>query len=104
MAKFSSDFGFPTCVGVDRDCGTAVNSACRIPHMRGGGPRNCVRNTPLPTDSPHAWGWTAIECILFQTVPGFPTCVGVDRDYGPAAFRLDRIPHMRGGGPLQGSN
>src|SRR5262245_27292640 len=110
--------GFPTCVGVDREACARHARACRIPHMRGGGPCSRILRSLRLRDSPHAWGWTADRNALEDAqyrIPhmrgggpympkessdgavGFPTCVGVDRNQLPKEQVNGRIPHMRGG-------
>ncbi len=70
---------FPTRVGMDRlRTGLRAVPSC-IPHTRGDGPvLDFVRVVRLRY-SPHAWGWTGLDCLMLKRLCVFPTRVGMDR-------------------------
>ena len=71
----------------------------RIPHTRGGGPRDAIYTILSARYSPHAWGWTHINQRTIYRTWVFPTRVGVDRLIMFLWSKCWCIPHTRGGGP-----
>ena len=89
----------PTCVGMVRCWLASWYSLMCSPHVRGDGPRLCLKCQRSMSFSPRAWGWSAPRpalCICFSVLP---TCVGMVRDSLFDKGLVGRSPHVRGDGP-----
>ncbi len=86
-------------MGVDRAPGPSWRRPRRVPHARGGGPRNHLLELARAACSPRAWGWTEDNWANNPKSGVFPTRVGVDRTHGQGLDRAVSVPHARGGGP-----
>ena len=90
---------FPTCVGMVRDDAAPGAMGACFPHMRGDGPKIIECSTPSTAFSPHAWGWSDYNRIIYFDKTVFPTCVGMVREYPDTPYLITGFPHMRGDGP-----
>ena len=89
----------PTRVGMVRKRPSPSRTITGSPHTRGDGPGGIRLRAVRPSFSPHAWGWSALECFQSVAHEVLPTRVGMVRDAMSWPSRAGRSPHTRGDGP-----
>ena len=91
---------FPACAGVVRRRCQISTGLAGLPRMRGGGPCTPAPYLEAQQSSPHARGWSPDASSVYDQAHVFPACAGVvPHVQGPQCAR-ERLPRMRGGGPL----
>ena len=80
--------------------GTLLQVSECLPRMRGGGPEYMEDRARYSASSPHARGWSLQRAIGDALEKVFPACAGVVPRRNNPAENIDRLPRMRGGGPV----
>ena len=91
------DTVFPTCVGVFPCSSTVKGPWSGLPHVRGGVSTKEDYYRIRSLSSPRAWGCFQVRPLRKDTLPVFPTCVGVFLRPCGESSRGGCLPHVRGG-------
>ena len=91
------DIVFPTPVGVFLAARSGPYGVVCLPHTRGGVSVCRVDDAYGPRSSPHPWGCFRLEARIWPAEAVFPTPVGVFPTRSWKSWRLESLPHTRGG-------
>ena len=94
---FSTDWVFPTLVGVFLTIISFCSVYVSLPHARGGVSSGICGPGPRPWSSPRSWGCFLVLSGDIGDGLVFPTLVGVFPEASKSLPSNDGLPHARGG-------